>query len=233
MKDSILIFTVWILAIGCNENSNQNSMFESLKQKNKTDEFWNWFTENRIKFEKIDSTNRDEKLDLILSQLHKITSGLAVEISDEFKGIRDFVISPDGDKEKFALVKEIISRAPAIKGWTFTAFRQPINEDFTLKYKDLEFTPSKMFFLPKIDGDSLDLIIYTENIKNHDVDKIAYYGLITMDNVLGEYDCVLKVRHYDFHDLDEVENKNDLIHLTELKTFVGNFHRQKQKKTSI
>ncbi len=85
-----------------------------------------------------------------------------------------------------------------------------------------------MFFYPVIDGDSLDLIIYAKNIKASDQNKVGYYGLITMDNVLGEYDCVMKVRHYDFHDLDDETEMSDLKPLTELKKFVDEFHSRKQ-----
>jgi len=225
MKNIILTFIVCTLTVGCNDNSNKKTMLGLFKKKDKIETFWTWFTDNQKKFEKIDSINRDEKLDLILANIHNITPNLSVEISDEFKGIRDLVISPEGDKEKFAIVKEIIDRAPTIKGWTFTAFRQHVDEDFTLEYKDIKFTPSKMFFLPKVDGDSLDLIIYAKNIANRDFNTIAHYGLITMDNVLGEYDCVMKVRHYDFRDLDEEKDKSSLRPLTELKIFVDEFHK--------
>ena len=86
-----------------------------------------------------------------------------------------------------------------------------------------------MFFHPLIDGDNLDLIIYARNISRCDSDKVTLYGLITIDNLLGEYDCVTKVRNYDFHDLDTEENKSKLKSLTELKAFVDSFHRQKEK----
>ena len=195
--------------------------------------FWNWFRDNKSIFEKIDSTNEDEKLDLALEHLHTISDGLSIEISDEFNGVRDMVISPEGDKTKFEIVKEIVGQAPLLKGWTFTAFRQPAQQDFTLQYNDIAFTPSEMFFYPKIDGDDLDLIIYSKDIRNHDYDIIAHYGLITMDNVLGEYDCVMKVRHYDFRDLDDEKDRTGLRPVTELKAFIDKFYTMHHNKNGL
>lgn len=192
--------------------------------------FWNWFSKNKDIFNAIDDKNRDEKLDLILCKVREVETELSIEISDEFNGIRDLVISPEGDREKFQIVKDIISKSPKIKGWTFTAFRQPVNDDFTLTYKDIEFTPSKMFFYPIIDGVFLDLIIYASDISKHDQNTVTHYGLITMDNLLGEYDCVTKVRAYDFHDLDKQKNRNDLIPLMNLREFVANFHNTSRHK---
>lgn len=203
-------------------------MFGFFKKKDKTEVFWTWLSNNIQIFEKIESHDQNEKLNLILENLRNISDGLSIQISKESKGIRDLVISPDGNKEKFAIVTKIIEKAPQIKGWTFTAFRQPTEGNFTLKYEDMEFTPSEMFFYPKIEGNSLDLIIYTKNIKNHDFNIISYYGLMTIDNLLGEYDCVMKIRHYDFHDLNEAGDKITLKPLNELKIFVDNFHKAQQ-----
>ncbi len=217
----LIFLAIIILTMGCN-HKNDN-----------IEKFWSWFADNQSLFEKIDSSNQDEKLDIILQHLHTISDGLSIEISDEFNGVRDMVISPEGNKAKFEIVKEIVNDAPSIKGWTFTAFRQPVNEDFTLQFEDIKFAPSEMFFYPIIDSDSLDLIIYSRNIQNHDFNTIAHYGLITMDNVLGEYDCVMKVRHYDFQDLDSEKDKTGLKPVTELKTFVDSFYKKHQNKNDL
>ncbi len=204
-------------------------MLGIFKKKDKVDTFWTWFADNKKVFERTDDTNKNENLNLLLSKIHCIETGLSTDLREEINGIRELTISPEGDREKFQIVIDIVNKAPNIKGWTFTAFRQPLDFDFSLEYENIKFKPSEMFFHPLIDGDNLDLIIYAKNISNCDSDKVGFYGLITMDNLLGEYDCVTKVRHYDFHDLNTEENKSNLKSLTELKAFVDNFHRQKEK----
>lgn len=225
MKTTILIITICALTIRCNDSAKQNPMLGLFKKKDKIDTFWTWFVENKKSFEQIDSTNRDEKLNLILAKVHNIEGGLSIEISKETEGIRELTISPEGDRGKFQIVKDIVNKVPKIPGWTVVAFRQPLNFDFSLEYEDITFRPSEMFFHPLINDDSLDLIIYAKNISRHDENKVTLYGLITMDNLLGEYDCVIKVRHYDFQDLDEEKDKSKLKPLTELKAFVADFHK--------
>jgi len=181
-------------------------------------------------FENISDNDRDEKLTLLIEQLSLVEKGLAVEVSNEFNGVHDLVISAEGDRTKFDAVKKIVAGAPKIDKWTVTAFRQPSTDDFTLTYQDMNFTPSEMFFAPVIEGDSLDLIIFVKGISNHNYEEAAYYGLITIDNVLGEYDCVMKVRHYDFRDLNEISDTSSLQHVTALPKFVDDFHAVKPKQ---
>ena len=81
-------------------------------------------------------------------------------------------------------------------------------------------TPSELFFFPIRDEESLDIIIYGKGFKEHDFNTLAHYGLIMMDNVLGEYDCVTKIRHYDFKDISDLSDNDDLIPLTELRSYI-------------
>ena len=186
--------------------------------------FWKWFISHKDILEHLTETNRDKKLDLVLDQLNKIQPGLAVEISDEFKGTRDFVISANGDIDKFSAVKAIVSEAPHIKGWKVTAFRQKAGQDFTVKYGNLSFKPSQMFFYPNKTEDGLDIIVYVKGIANQDKEKVNYYGLIAMDNVLGEYDSVTKVKNYIFQDLETPKNKKELRPVSQLPDFIRHYY---------
>lgn len=214
----------------CSAKAKQENI-PTAKGEDKIDIFWKWFVENKVKYETLpdQGPELDERLDLIITQLRKIEDGLAVEISREFQGVRDIVISAEGDRSKFAIVQAIVSKAPKIDKWTVTAFRQRNPEGFSLRVGDLEFDPSKMYFDPIVEGDTLDVIVYAEKLSKYDYNEAAYYGLITLDNVLGEYDCVMKVRHYDFRDTKELPKKHDLKHLTDLPKFVDDFHSGRKK----
>ena len=190
------------------------------KKKDSIEGFWNWFTKHKDDLNKIDNNNRDQILNRILSELSKIKPELSIEISKEENGIREMTISPEGDRDKFETVISIIEKAPKIEGWKFVAFRQPLGFDFTLEYQGIKLTPSELFFFPIRDEESLDIIIYGKGFIEHDFNTLAHYGLIMMDNVLGEYDCVTKIRHYDFKDISELSDTDDLIPLTELRSYI-------------
>jgi hypothetical protein len=190
-------------------------------------EFWQWFKEEKTLFETMTDDTYSERLNLILQHLHLVSNGLAVEVSKEFHGVRDIIISAEGDRSKFQIVKNIVATAPKIRGWTVTAFRQRAKEDFVLRYKDVKYNSAKMFFQPIIEGDSLNLIIYADSLRGKDMEDVKHYGLVTMDNVLGEYDCITKVRYFDFRDLREVKDKSQLTKLTNLPAFIDKFYRNK------
>lgn len=216
-KISYLFFLLFI--ISC-EN-------KSIKAPNEVDAFWTWFNANKTSFNNITDNNRDEKLDTILAHLKPIKEGLAVEVSDEFKGIRDIVISANSDKENFSIVEKIVKNAPAMKGWTVTAFRQRANEDFTLKYDGLTFKPSKMLFYPIVENGKLNIEVYINGIKNYNYDTVAYYGIIAMDSVLGEYDSVTKIGAYTFHELNTIKDSKQLKPVVDLPTYVDNYYKNK------
>jgi hypothetical protein len=199
-------------------------MLSIFKGKGRIEGFWAWFVKNKDRFE-----HQDEKevLDILYKKISRIKSGLSVEVSGKFEDSRDLVISAEGDRLNFPIVQEIVNAAPEIPGWTITAFRQPSQIDFTLTYRDIEFSVSEMYFCPVIQGDFLDLIIYVKGIRNHDPNLVAHYGLVTMDHVLGEYACVMKVRHYDFHDLDDEKDIADLLPLKAVGEYVHKFHQEK------
>ncbi len=168
------------------------------------EKFWAWFktNESRLKkFEEAPGTYLEE----ILAQAKKIQDGLAIELEPPRNNIIRMTISADGDRFLFPLVQNIISKAPAISGWEFIAFRQRMDAEVlkTLKMKAgaLELSPSEMKFFPIVNNDSLDLIIYTDGVTDDNYLQVAYGGLLLLDNILGEYDCVMKVRTYDFHNM--------------------------------
>jgi hypothetical protein len=196
------------------------SQYDRIKIKN----FWGWFVREKLLFETMTDANRDERLNLILEHLAPISDGLALEVSKEFHGVRDIIISADGDKSKFPIVQEIVKGAPKISGWTVTAFRQKANEDFVLTYENFRLSPSEMSFRPFIDGDSLDLLIYADSIGSKNQEDVVKYGLIAMDNVIGEYAATLKVRSFEFKDKREIAKGEKVYNLDKLPKFVDAFY---------
>jgi hypothetical protein len=196
-------------------------------QNDRIEEFWHWFKKERSQYEVVPDSGYAERLDVIITHLNPITEGLAVEVSKETHGIRELIISADGDKDKFSVVEAIVQGAPAIPGWKAVAFRQKASEEFILTYQNLRLSPAEMLFHPIIEGDSLDLIIYADSINNKSRDDVVKYGLITLDNVLGEYAATIKVRGYDFQDKQDIGDEKQVYKLDELPAFVNRFYTSK------
>jgi hypothetical protein len=185
--------------------------------------FWHWFAENKDWFNNMEE-DKEQKLQILLGELKNIKEGFAVEISSESDGYREIVISADGDLELFPFVEEIIEKAPEIEGWKTIGFRQRQGCDFTITAGKLILDPSEMFFEPVVENHELNMIIYVKGIRDHDQLIVAYYCLLVMDVILGEFDCVTKVGHYDFFDLDTIEDRSNLIPLCAAADFVDKYY---------
>ena len=118
------------------------------------------------------------------------------------------------------MVEQIVSQAPSMQGWEVVAFRQPIKADFSLECGDLELTPSELFFQPFEEDGALDIIVYGQGFSEQEEDQLSYHGLILIDNLIGEYDCVTQVRHYDFQELPDEQEREGLRPLSQLPSFI-------------
>jgi diadenosine tetraphosphate (Ap4A) HIT family hydrolase len=215
-----------------NKQEKENNMAGFFKKADPIEKFWAWFKDNEKRFRKFEE-NPDKYLNEVLTQAKKIQAGLAIEFEPPKNGVINMTVSADGDKNLFSVVQHIIAKAPGIEGWKFIAFRQRLSleqvKGMKLKAEDHELDPEKMKFFPMIDGDNLDIIIYTHGVKEENYNQIAYGGLLLLDNILGEFDCVTKVRSYDFHNMPVKKDELDgLLPLLDLAEYVDKFHNLKK-----
>lgn len=198
------------------------------------DKFWSWFKANQTRLSNYQQ-DPDKIIGEVVDSAQNIQDGLAIEFQPPENNIIKVTISADGDRNLFPIVEEIISRAPKLEGWQFFAFRQriPISKlnQIVIKAEGPELDPTKMKFLPIQKGDSLDIIVYTEKLNENNFNQIAYSGLMLIDNILGEYDCVTKINKYDFQTFPTNKSElNELRPLVDLATFVDSFYKTKREK---
>lgn len=201
-------------------------MFDIFKAKDPIEAFWKWFAENKSKFEKNPDVEPAPDLNPILTQLRSISDGLSVEVSREINGVRDLVISANGARAKFPIVQRIVEKAPAIEGWTITPFRQRANIAFVLESPSIRLATNEMKFEPLLDNGEIDVIVYAKDVAGLDKDVLNHFGMVVIDNVLGEYDSVMKVRQVDFQDQSKVRDEEQLKPLLELPKFVDDFYNR-------
>jgi hypothetical protein len=228
-----LVLTLGITDGNIQPLKTEKEMFGLFKKQDPIGKFWQWFQKNEPRLRYFQQ-NPDKILTEVLDNAKKIERGLAIEFEPPANNIIKVTVSADGDKNLFSVVKEIVAKAPKIQGWEFIAFRQRMPSDLVkgmvLKAQGHELNPNKMKFFPIVEGDTLDIIVYAENITEENFNQVAYGGLLIIDNILGEYDCVMKVRNYDFHNMPvEKEELKDLKPLLELAEYVDNFHKTKNK----
>jgi hypothetical protein len=213
--------------------ASNKSVFRFSKNYDPIDNFWSWFRENEHRLRNFE-TNPNKYLNEVLTEAKKIKSGLAIEFEPPKNGIINMTISADGNIELFPIVQSIVHKAPKVKGWNIIAFRQrlPLDQIKTmrLKVEDRELDPGQMKFFPVISGDTIDIIIYVKGVTPENYKQTAYGGFLLLDNILGEYDCVTKVRSYDFHDMPTTEEElKDLFPLLGLAYYIDKFYASKKQ----
>lgn len=196
------------------------------------DHFWSWFVKNEKRLRNFQS-NPDKYLNELFIQIKKIKPGLAIEFEPPQNGIINMTVSANGNVELFQLVRDVVERAPAVKGWKFIAFRQRMPaaavKEMKLDAAELVLDPAQMKFFPVIENQQLNIIIYAKGITALNYKQVAYACFILLDNVLGEYDCTTKVSSFDFHKMpDQAAELNDLKPFLELANYVDDFYKQKK-----
>jgi hypothetical protein len=226
-----IFFALAICAAG-NRHINGYAATGVFVKKDPVENFWKWFKANQKRLRKFEE-DPDTYLNEMLEQVKKIRPGLAIELEPPQNGIIHMTVSANGNEDLFELVQQVVNKAPAVKGWKFVAFRQRMTSEqlkgIKLKAQSHELDPEQMKFFPVVSGDTLDLIIYAKGITEENYNQVAYGGLLLLDNILGEYDCVTKVRSYDFHDMPVTkEELEGLLPLLELAAYVDEFHSSKK-----
>ena len=232
-----VFITLFIISFGfiickAHNKSNKENMFGFFKKGDPIEKFWEWFKQNEKRLRNFQE-NPDRYITEVFEQARKVKPGLAIEFEPPKNGIINMTISANGDKNLFDVVKKIAAHAPTIDGWHFFAFRQRIPQEYVkgmkLKAQDHELDPDKMKFFPIINGDSLDMIIYVNGLSEENYNQVAYGGFLLLDNILGEYDCVTKVRKYDFQNMPvKKEELEELLPLLELPAYVDKFYGSKK-----
>jgi hypothetical protein len=215
---------------GCTDPETPDNIYDETGNTKNIKEFWDWFSSHENTFR--DFNNASASLNEILLHSKTISDGLAFEIEPIKNGVINMTVSADGDSNLFPIVQEIVAKAPHLKEWHVFAFRQRISaeqlKDMLIDAKGIKLDPNKMMFYPIVSNDTIDIIIYTEHLNEQNKNEIAYAGLMLIDNILGEYDCVNKVRAYDFQLMPSDTNElKDLKPLLDIATYVDEFHRKK------
>lgn len=236
MKELLILITAIFFGLTiCNAGIKHDKRYAAsdiFVKKDTVEDFWKWFKSNQKRLRQFEADPNSYMAEM-LEQVKKIQPGLAIELEPPQKGTIRMTVSANGNEELFELVKQIVSKAPAIKGWQFIAFRQRMSgeqlKEIKLKAQDHELDPGQMKFFPIINGDTLDLIIYAKGVTAENYNQVAYGGFLLLDNILGEYDCATKVRSYDFHDMPATdEDLEGLLPLLELAVYVDQFHSAKK-----
>lgn len=183
--------------------------------------FWDWFTDHQDLYFNFE-TNKEKLFDQLKKQLDKIDKNLTFEFSPVFENDkREFVISADGIKESFPVVKKLVDNAPPLSNWIFVAFRQPRTDFNLVELNDIKLDMSDVFFRFAKDKGKIGVEL---NIRGYeDTPDWTAASFIMLDSLLGEYDTEMSLGWIEKKALDE----NDVEQLFPLKDLPAIVHQYK------
>jgi hypothetical protein len=160
--------------------------------------FWSWFKENEsrlLTFEK----NQEQIISELLRELHRIHESLTFEIGSETKGIREFIISADGNRSAFPFVIKLADAAPPLSRWIIIKFRPRRTESCLVGIGDLQFTSDDVLVSIEPQGSRIGVSLYLGDAKHFDEQVVGHIGFLLLDYTLGEYDVETLVGSVSFY----------------------------------
>ncbi len=144
--------------------------------------------------------------------------GLSFEYGKAEDGIYEFTVSAEGMRENIPGVLAAVESAPEIEGWRLIAFR-PRNPRFptlAVRMGDAYVEPDNVWYRIVEAGERVDLVVAIEGLAAENKGSMGQAVFILLDQALGEYDVMTKLRYVDFEALPPGPGRHGLKPLTEI-----------------
>src|SRR5687768_7693628 len=180
-------------------------------------QFWAWFTKNSSRFEGPPEHVPTDELNHQLTGLHE---GLAFVIGGNREGTgRELEISGQGRRQLIPIVREIVSTAPSVPGWTFLAFRQP-HPGLSVQLGELQMSAESIYFMakPAPGNAGADVAVFVDGFDSNP-DLFGEITFLVLDGAVGELAVMSKIRGLDF--VDGTKRPTSARPLTELASVLA------------
>ncbi len=196
----------------------------------KVKQFWDWFIDNEYQFREV--TDTKTVVELLNNQVLEF-GVFAWEIGVGKRKPHSFTISPNGDKKRLFLSRQIFKQAPELQHWEFNYCR-PIKRDWDFTFEVFnsmmikqEYDASKWeFVLVEEDRQKISILIRATNIVTIDFDDLPSIGDMVVNNLLGEERRINDVHSIQFIDDFLPEDENWIFPLADLREEFIAFHEE-------
>jgi len=189
------------------------------------EDFWNWFQNNEKSFYNVLKNNGNIEKDFfnkLSPKLNELREGYWFLAGMFDSNTAELVVTADGIIKNIVFVEELISTAPKLNGWIFTALKPEQDiKDVNIRMDDLKFNKDNLFFYSNDNAkfpDEIDITIvhadYEENLKK----PIISGTYIFIDNYLGELNSVNTIDNLKIISKEQAEK--ELIPIEKLKDFL-------------
>ena len=205
--------------------------------------FWNWFVDNAEQLTMLNDITEAEGqqlLDQMQHQLDDYCEGLTFEVGEQTAQGRTLTFSAEGDFDLFRYVVELVDNAPDVDWWEFVPFKQPKGKSLKVTFDKYRFDTTKMAFMQLESEEEPDIIglrvalptlpaDYRPLEDNPDDDDLLVGVYVTLEALLGEFDCTTLVGYLEVCPMPKEPFKEGFRPLDDLPEFVEWFKRSREK----
>ncbi len=187
-------------------------------------DFWNWFlTKEKDFYEVVKNREHIETdfFDLISSQLRQINEGFYFLAGMSDEKTAELIITAEGEIKNIVFAEEIITAAPKLEHWKFTALKPEMNLDSGIQMDGNGFTTENIHFYANETEDypdEIDITFVYDEMNSENKHSVVTGVCIFLDNFLGELNFATQIDTFTVTGKDEVAG--DLIPLTKLKDYL-------------
>lgn len=192
---------------------------------NSYSDFWTWFQKNEKDFYDVVKKRKDiEKgfFNKLSPKLEELKDGyfFLTGMSDE--NTVELVLTADGNTKNIVFIEELVTAAPMIDGWKFTALKPALDiKNVSIEMAGLKFNSENLFFYSNdLPGypDEIDICVVHKDLNDDNRQQITDGVYIFLDNYLGELDFVNNIDNLQI--ISKAEAQKDLIPISKLKDFL-------------
>ncbi|WP_339795054.1 DUF695 domain-containing protein [uncultured Imperialibacter sp.] len=187
--------------------------------------FWSWFQNNEKDFFKVIKSQGNIERDVfnkLSTQLNQLRDGYWFLVGMCDDNTAELILTADGVCKNIVFVEELVSGAPVLDNWKFTALKPALNiNDVYISMGDLKFNKENLFFYSNERSeypDEVDITVVHSDYQEALKEPITNGVYIFMDNYLGELNSLTAI---DNMQIVGTENANkELIPIEKLKDYL-------------
>lgn len=188
-------------------------------------DFWEWFVQNERTFFQVVKKHKSIENDFfnkLSPKLKELRDGFFYLTGMFDKDTAELILTPDGNIKNIVFTEELVSEAPNLIRWKFTALKPPMKiRDEGISMSGYKFNSDNLFFYSNdiVEyPDEIDISITHNDLISANRKDIIHGVYIFLDNYLGELDFVINIDNIDF--ISKNEAKKELIPISKLKDFL-------------
>lgn len=178
-------------------------MLSMFQKRDPITEFWRFFAsfEPRLgaAIDAGDTTKIKQMVGALQEHLHRIDPRLCFEFGKAGDGVKEFCVTPDGNRALFERAEKVAAAAPAIEGWRIFAFKRRKDlSEVAVQLGEAKLCADQIGYICDFDRLPLSLTLWLD--APDDAPRAALEGVcnVFLDCALGEYDAVTGIKSLDF-----------------------------------